>query len=182
MLHQHQRWGWNADLAQKKGVGQRAELSVLNSQRWGNMCIKQERLRAGLRPTSQPPEKVLAPSRDQEKHKGWEKECRNKLTSQRRHQHSAEIRTSTKAKSRVGMTDQPPKTGQEWIPVLISGTEGSIQNWINPPCWGRSWRNKDAAERQHSCDLLKTTLTILHELAATSHLTIPTNLVYRRSK
>jgi hypothetical protein len=52
-------------LPRRKGWGKE-----LNSQRWGNMCIKQERLRAGLRPTSQPPEKVLAPSRDQEKHKG----------------------------------------------------------------------------------------------------------------
>jgi hypothetical protein len=45
-----------------------------------------------------------------------------------------------------------------------------------------SWPNRAAAEEQHSCHLLKTALTTLHELAILPHLTTPTNLVDIRSK
>jgi hypothetical protein len=56
-------------------------------------------------------------------------------------------------------------------------SEGSIQKWIVLPCWGRCWPNRAGAEEQHSCWLLKTSLTTLHELAILLYLTTPTNLM-----
>jgi hypothetical protein len=83
----------------------------------------------------------------------------------------------------VGRQANLPKKGKRWIPELISGTEGRIQNWIAPPCWRKSWLIRAAAEEQQSCCLVKTTvLTTLHKLAVLPHLTIPTNLVDRRTK
>jgi hypothetical protein len=52
------------------------------------------------------------------------------------------------------VTGQSTKGEQGWITDLISGTEGSIQNWIAPLGWGRSWPNR--AEGQHRCCLVKT--------------------------
>jgi hypothetical protein len=61
------------------------------------------------------PKELLTSNRDWEKHKGWGREWGNMSTSQNR------------------------------IPELISGTESSIQKWIVPICWGRSWPNWAAA-------------------------------------
>jgi hypothetical protein len=83
----------------------------------------------------------------------------------------------------VGWEAILPKQGRWWVLELISWTEGSIQNWIVPPCWGRSWQNRTVAERQCSCCLLKTTaLTTLHKLAVLPHLKIPTHLVDWRNQ
>jgi hypothetical protein len=122
------------------GVGQGAKLSVPNSQ-WMTMG-KAAKAESGDTVTSQPCRGgKLAQSRGQEKHKGWEGGRGDRPTSQSR------------ASGRC----------QSWR----RGTEGSIQNWITPLCWGRNWQNRVIAEVQNSCCLVKTTivLTILHKLA-----------------
>jgi hypothetical protein len=62
-------------------------------------------------------------------------------------------------------TSQSGAGGGSW--TWSCGTEGSIQNWIAPPCWA----NRVVAIEQCSCCLVKTktALTTLHELAV-SHL------------
>jgi hypothetical protein len=134
----------------------------------------------------------------------------NKPTSMSCHQHSTEIWRGIKADSGSGVTSQPPsratsnkhrlgkaqrvkvrvgqqaylpKQGMWWILELITGTQGNIQTWIAPSCWGRSWPNRAAAEGQLICCLVRTTfLTTLHKLAVLPHLTILTNLVDRRNQ
>jgi hypothetical protein len=128
--------------------------------------------------TSQLPRGAKCTWRAQERHKGWEREGSDKSTSQRSHQHSAEIRRSTKSDSVVGQQANFPKQCKRWIPEQIFGTEGSIQNWISPPCWGKSWPNRVVAEGQHRWRLVKTTALItLHQLVVLPHLIIPANLV-----
>jgi hypothetical protein len=89
--------------------------------------------------------------------KGWEQEQGKKPTSQRHCSQPAEIGRGIKSGNRSVVTSQAPKRaastqqisgkiqrlrsrvgwqayllkqGRWWIPELISGTEGSIQNWI----------------------------------------------------
>jgi hypothetical protein len=121
------------------------------------MCHKTAKAERGGRPTSQPPRGDAG-------------------GTQQRSGEAQRLREGAEWQNNL------PKQGRRWITELISGTEGSMQNLIAPPCWGRSWPNSAAAEEQHSCCLLKTTaLTTLHELVILLHLTTPTNLVDRRS-
>jgi hypothetical protein len=112
-------------------------------------------------------------------------ESRNGVTSQSPKGFSSTQLRSGKAQRLIagmGWHANLPKQSRWWTLESISGTEGSIQNWIAPPCWG-SLPNRNAAEGQHSCSLLKTTaLTTLHDLPVLPHCTIPTNLVDRRNQ
>jgi hypothetical protein len=60
----------------------------------------------------------------------------------------------------VGWQANLPNQGRWWILELTSGAEGSIQNWIAPPCCRRSWPFRAAAERQCSCHQKTTALNI----------------------
>jgi hypothetical protein len=108
--------------------------------------------------TNQHPRGVLTPSRGQERHKGWQWGWGDKPTSQRR----------------IG------GGSTSWS----HETEGSIQNWTAPPCWGRRKTNRVVAVGQLSCRLVKKTraLTILHELAELLQLPTATCPVDRRNQ
>jgi hypothetical protein len=144
------------NLLQRMGVGQGAKLSAPLSE---HMQLKQQqRLKVGAEWQANLPQEPAALSRGWERHKVWEQGWSDRPTSQR------------------GASGR----SLNWS----CGIEGSIQKWIAPPCSGRSWPNRPAAEGQHSCHLVKTTtaVTTLHELADVPHLTITTNLVDRRTK
>jgi hypothetical protein len=91
--------------------------------------------------TSQSPRGAkLAPSRGEASHKGWEREWDDKPSSQ------------------IG-------AGGGSL-IWSCETKGGTQNWIAPPCWGRSQPDKVAAVGQCSCCLFKTTaLNTLLKLA-----------------
>jgi hypothetical protein len=130
------------------GVGQGAKLSAPNSQ-WN--ARKTAKAKSGGGATSHPPREATS-------------------TKQK-------LRKAPRLRVWVGQQANLPKQGRWWIAELIYGTEKSIQRWIAPPCWGRSWPNRASAEGQFNCNL-----TTLHELAIWLHLTIPINLVDRRTK
>jgi hypothetical protein len=107
--HQQWRWVWKLNLPQRMGVSQEADISVPNSQ-W---MKSNKGWKWGKGQQANHPEELLTLSRGWERHKGWEQGKGSKPTS----------------RSEAG--------GRSWS--WSHGTEGSIQNWIAPPCWGRRW-------------------------------------------
>jgi hypothetical protein len=123
------------NLPQRTGMGQGAEFSALNSH-WTN---------------------VGKPSNAENGDRATNQSSRGAVNTQLRSGKTQRLWVG------LGQQDNVPKQGRWWILELISGIEGSIQNWIAPPCWGRSWQNRTAAEGQRSCCLVKTiALTIPH--------------------
>jgi hypothetical protein len=134
------------NLSRGTGLGQGAKLSVLNSQWMNTFQAKKVESRGKVTIQSARGGK-LALSRGPERHKGWEQGSDNKPNSQ------------------IGASGG----SHSWS----HGTEGSIQNWISPPCWGRSWPNKVAVKGQWCCHLVKTTvLATLQKQANSCHLPI----------
>jgi hypothetical protein len=137
-----------------------------NSQ-WTNTGVKQQRVRVGAVPQANLPEEWLTFSRDWERNKDWERGVGWQIILT---EDLPTLRRDWKSTKAGGGSDKLISQSRAkwwWIPELISGTEGSIQNWI-APC---------------ICHLVETTtLTTLHELAVLPYLTIPTNLVDKRNK
>jgi hypothetical protein len=109
----------------RTGVGQGAKLSAWNSQRNAGKAAKAES-RQGSKPTSQ-----RSRQHPEEIGRGIKAESRSGVTSQPPKVAVKTQQTSGKAQRlTAGVRQQAnlPKQGRWWIPELISGTQGSIQN------------------------------------------------------
>jgi hypothetical protein len=114
--------GGTLNLPWRMGVEQRTKLSAPNSQ-WTNVCkTAKAESRSGV--TSQPPKAATT--------------------------YQQKLGKAQRLRAWVGQQTNLQKQGRWWIPELISQTEGSIQNWIAPPCWRRTWPNRVVAEGQLS--------------------------------
>jgi hypothetical protein len=159
-------------------AGQRVKLSVLNAQEWGkelisqcwtvkgakqsapntqSCAIRQQRLTAGVDWQANHLEEPPELSRDQERHKGWERKWRNKLNSQRSRQHSAQIR-NTKTETGGGMKGQPPKAGQEVDPRANPCDRGQHSKLNYPKLLGEvltrqncNWRTTQLLPAENNC-------------------------------